>query len=93
MGLPAPGPVLSHTRITLENSGKIRPQMDRENAFAGASGGADATRIQRSPRSDPFKSKILGRVPSDTIVTVIELSKRARRLWRISLKKSSLIDC
>ena len=32
-------PVLSPTRITLENNGKIRPQPDRENAFAGASGG------------------------------------------------------
>ena len=31
----------SPTRITLENNGKIRPQPDRENAFAGASGGGD----------------------------------------------------
>ena len=40
--LPAhlvPEPVLSPSRITLENNGKIRPQPDRENAFAGASGG------------------------------------------------------
>lgn len=33
-GLLAPRPVLSATRITLENNGKIRPQPDRENAFA-----------------------------------------------------------
>ena len=32
-------PVLSLTRITPENNEKIRPQPDRENAFAGASGG------------------------------------------------------
>ena len=38
-GLPAAGPVLSSSRITLENNGKIWPQPDRENAFARASGG------------------------------------------------------
>jgi hypothetical protein len=38
-GLLAPWPVLSPSRITLENNGKIRPQSDRENAFARASGG------------------------------------------------------
>ena len=32
-------PVLSPSRITLENNGKIRQQPDRANAFAGASGG------------------------------------------------------
>jgi len=32
-------PVISPTRITPENNGKIRPQPDRENAFAEASGG------------------------------------------------------
>ena len=37
-------PVLSPTRITLENNGKIRPQPDRENAFAGASGGDEGIR-------------------------------------------------
>jgi AI-2 transport protein TqsA len=31
--------VLNLSRITLENNGKIRPQPDRENAFARASGG------------------------------------------------------
>jgi hypothetical protein len=47
-GLLAPGPVLSPSRITLENNEKIRPQPDRENAFEGASGGADATGIEHS---------------------------------------------
>ena len=32
-------PVQSHLRITLENNEKIRPEPDRENAFARASGG------------------------------------------------------
>jgi hypothetical protein len=41
--------VLSLSRITLENNGKIRPQPDRENAFAGASGGGDGTAIEPSP--------------------------------------------
>jgi hypothetical protein len=35
-------PVQSPTRITSENNGKIRPQPDRENAFARASGGERA---------------------------------------------------
>ena len=35
--------VQSPSRITLENNGKIRPQPDRENAFAGASGGGDGS--------------------------------------------------
>ena len=43
------GPVNSPTRITPENKGKIRPQPDREHAFARASGGGNATGIQRSP--------------------------------------------
>jgi hypothetical protein len=42
-------PVLSPTRITLQNNGKIRPQPDGENAFAGASGGGDGTDVQPSP--------------------------------------------
>ncbi len=37
--LLAPRPVNSPTRITLENNGKIRPQPDRENSLAEASGG------------------------------------------------------
>jgi hypothetical protein len=48
----AAGAVLSPSRITLENNGKIRPHPDRENAFARASGGGDGTGIQRSPRRD-----------------------------------------
>ena len=36
--------MLSPSRITLENNGKIRPQPDRENAFARASGGAGGIR-------------------------------------------------
>ena len=31
--------MLSPNRVTLEHNGKNRPQPDRENAFAGASGG------------------------------------------------------
>ena len=38
-GFLAAGLVNSPRRITLENNGKIRPQPDRENAFARASGG------------------------------------------------------
>ena len=34
LDLLAPGPVLSPSRITLENNKKIRPQPDRENTFA-----------------------------------------------------------
>ena len=43
-GLPAPRLVLSPFRITLENNGKIRPQLDGENAFARASGGDEGIR-------------------------------------------------
>ena len=39
-GLLTTTPVLSPSRITLENNGKIRPQPDRENSFTWASGGA-----------------------------------------------------
>ena len=38
------GPVLSPSRITLEYNEKIRPQPDRENAFARASGGGEGIR-------------------------------------------------
>ena len=49
--LPTPKPVLSPTGITLDNNGKLRPQPDRENAFAGASGGERVriTGFQRLP--------------------------------------------
>jgi hypothetical protein len=46
----APRPVLSPARITLENNGKIRTQPDRENAFAGASGGEKGPDFQPSLR-------------------------------------------
>jgi len=42
-------PVLSHSRVTLENNGKIPPQPDRENAFAGASGGETGRLTDISP--------------------------------------------
>ena len=41
-------PVLSLFRITLEYNEKIRPQPDRENAFARASGGGDGTHVEPS---------------------------------------------
>jgi hypothetical protein len=44
LGLSSQGPVLSPSRITLENNEKIRPQPDRENAFSGASGGETGIR-------------------------------------------------
>ena len=37
-------PVNSPSRITLENNEKIQPRPDRENAFAGASGGEGGIR-------------------------------------------------
>ena len=36
--------MLSPNRTTLENNGKIRPQPDWENTFAGASGGETGIR-------------------------------------------------
>lgn len=53
-GLLASGPVLSLSRITLENNGKIRPQPDRENTFAVASGGGNGTAVE--PSLDPGPS-------------------------------------
>ena len=56
-GLLALAAVLSPTRITLENSGKIRPQPDRENAFAGASGGEEGIRtLETVPRLHTFQA-------------------------------------
>ena len=53
-GLLALAPVLSPTRITLENNGKIRPQQDGENAFARASGGEEGIRtLETVPRLHP----------------------------------------
>ena len=44
MRLSGRGPVNSLSRITFDNNGKIRPQPDRENAFAGVSGGEGGIR-------------------------------------------------
>ena len=43
-GLLAAGAVFSPARINLENNEKIRPQPDRENDFAGVSGGGNGIR-------------------------------------------------
>jgi hypothetical protein len=48
--------VLSSSRITLENNGKIRPEPDRENDFARASGGGNGPEIQRSLATKPLLS-------------------------------------
>ena len=47
-GLLGSVPVNSPASITLENNGKIRPQPEGENAFAGASGGGNATAVEPS---------------------------------------------
>ena len=61
----APGPVLSPTRITHENNGKIRPEPDRENAFARASGGWGGIRTHGTvARTSVFKTDSLNH--SDT---------------------------
>ena len=55
--LLAPEPVLSPSRITPENNGKIRPQPDRENAFARASGGERGIRtLETVPRLHTFQA-------------------------------------
>ena len=51
--------MLSPPRITLENNGKIRPQPDVENAFAGPLGGGDGTGIGRSPKKSNNYNDIL----------------------------------
>ena len=59
-GLPALGPVLSPSRITLENNGKIRPQPDGENTLSGASGGSGGIRTHGTvPRTLVFKTRAL----------------------------------
>ena len=56
-GLPTPEPVLSPTRITTENNGKIRPRQDRKNAFARASGGQRGIRtLETVPRLHTFQA-------------------------------------
>ena len=52
--------MLSPTRITPENNGKIRPQPDRENAFAKASGGSGGIRTHGGvPPTLVFKTRAL----------------------------------
>ena len=48
-GCLAPEQVFSATRITLEYNGKIRPQPDRENAFAGSNGGDEGISYSNLP--------------------------------------------
>ncbi len=49
--------MLSPTRITHENNGKIRPQPDGENTFAGASGGEKGIRtLEAVPRLHTFQA-------------------------------------
>lgn len=63
--LLAAGAVLSPSRITLEYKEKIRPQPDRENAFARASGGAGGIRTHGTlSRTVVFKTTALN--PSAT---------------------------
>jgi hypothetical protein len=51
-GLPAPGPVHSPFRITLENNGKTQPQPDGENSSVRANGGGGGIRTHGTvPRS------------------------------------------
>ena len=48
LGLPALVAVNSLSRITLENNRKIGPPPNRENAFAGASGGGSGIRTHET---------------------------------------------
>ena len=49
--------MLSPSRITLENNGKIRPQPNGENAFARASGGERGIRtLETVPRLHTFQA-------------------------------------
>lgn len=49
LGLLATGAVNSPIRITLENNGTIRPQPQRANTFARASGAENAADVESSP--------------------------------------------
>jgi hypothetical protein len=62
LGLSPPGPVLSPTRITLENNEKILPQPDRENAFVRASGGPRHPRNKISLGADHGRQALLKKV-------------------------------
>ena len=54
--LLAKRPVLSLSRITLENNEKIRPRLDRENAFARATGGEKGSDLEPSLGRKPLIS-------------------------------------
>jgi hypothetical protein len=61
--------VLSLSRITLEYNEKIRPEPDRENAFAGASGGGNVINTELSPVSMAFLSGALSDIrPSPKLI-------------------------
>ena len=72
-----PEPVLSPSRITLENNGKIRTQPDGENLFARASGGGNATGIQPSPPPNLLilLYRLLVRIPLDANTTDIQTGR------------------
>jgi hypothetical protein len=55
----APGPVNSHSRITLENNGKILPQPDWENAVVKENGGEEVrhTFIRQCSQPSEIPSK------------------------------------
>lgn len=65
MRLSGRGPVNSLTRITLENIKKIRPQPDRENAFARASGGGHGSDVEPSLSPNAAQASILLSCPFD----------------------------
>ena len=95
-GLLAQRPVLSPSRITLENNGKIRPQPDRENAFARASGGGDGSGIQRSLANKSVLS--CGIQPQErrrSITGAFELVHPARRVLNDSWarERAAVIPC
>jgi hypothetical protein len=73
--------VLSPSRITLEYNEKIWPQPDRENAFAGASGGGDGTGVERSlvPKSLVLIVRYLVRQFFGSIATGGETGKQQSR--------------
>ena len=81
-------PVNSPTRTTPENNGKIRPQPDRENAFARASGGA-VRRMRTSLRypsptyrSDSEKAAPLGESGGAGLLVGIAILEVALR-WKV----------
>lgn len=69
----AAGTVLSPSRITLENNGKIRPQPEGEKQFPRASGGGDGPAVQPSP-PDPYR----GSGALQRVATFAAIFKRLR---------------